>query len=64
MSQVTYPVPGNDDTTSTISFYCSLFSNAISLGKAERARRLSRLEQEIAAEETQKQTKFSWKTAK
>ncbi|KAF0300400.1 28S ribosomal protein S2, mitochondrial [Amphibalanus amphitrite] len=33
---VTYPVPGNDDSTTAVRLYCKLFSEAIRRGKAER----------------------------
>ncbi|XP_055529887.1 28S ribosomal protein S2, mitochondrial [Wyeomyia smithii] len=33
---ITYPVPGNDDTTSAIELYCKLFKNAVLLGKEKR----------------------------
>lgn len=51
---VTYPVPGNDDTPSSIELYCSLFQEAISRGKKERARRIELLEKEITKEMGQK----------
>lgn len=35
---ITYPVPGNDDTTSAIELYCKLFKQAILLGKEARAK--------------------------
>lgn len=33
---ITYPVPGNDDTTDAIQLYCDLFKQAILLGKQKR----------------------------
>ncbi|XP_042208448.1 28S ribosomal protein S2, mitochondrial-like isoform X2 [Homarus americanus] len=33
---LTYPVPGNDDTTSSISLYCNVFKMAILRGKEKR----------------------------
>lgn len=32
---ITYPVPGNDDTPSSIELYCKLFKSAVLLGKAK-----------------------------
>jgi small subunit ribosomal protein S2 len=31
---VTYPVPGNDDTPTSIEFYCKVFKNAVLAGKS------------------------------
>ena len=36
---ITYPIPGNDDTSAAVSLYCSLFSEVISRAKATRERR-------------------------
>lgn len=33
---VTYPVPGNDDSTAAVKLYCKLFKNAIIKGKEKR----------------------------
>ncbi|KAK7027506.1 28S ribosomal protein S2, mitochondrial [Halocaridina rubra] len=33
---VTYPVPGNDDTASSINIYCNLFQTAVQRGKEKR----------------------------
>jgi len=33
---ITYPVPGNDDSTPAIELYCKLFSDAILLGKSKK----------------------------
>lgn len=35
-SLISYPVPGNDDTTSSIHLYCDLFKSAILRGKEKR----------------------------
>lgn len=61
---ITYPVPGNDDTSLSIQLYCDLFKEAIARGKKERARRVALLEQEIAAEEQKRQSKLSWNVVK
>ncbi|XP_057660775.1 28S ribosomal protein S2, mitochondrial [Diorhabda carinulata] len=37
---VTYPVPGNDDSTASIELYCKLFKNAILRGKQKRKEHL------------------------
>nr|CAG4648460.1 EOG090X0P1V [Moina brachiata] len=34
---ITYPVPGNDDSPSSIELYCKLFKEAILLGKSKRS---------------------------
>lgn len=33
---ITYPVPGNDDSLTSIQFYCKVFKEAISRGKQKR----------------------------
>ena len=33
---ITYPVPGNDDTPRTVQLYCTLFKQAILIGKQKR----------------------------
>lgn len=33
---ITYPVPGNDDTRSSVKLYCELFKKAVLLGKNRR----------------------------
>lgn len=33
---ITYPVPGNDDTVSSVQFYCKVFKEAIMRGKQKR----------------------------
>ncbi|KAK3925776.1 28S ribosomal protein S2, mitochondrial [Frankliniella fusca] len=48
---ITYPIPGNDDSFSSIQLYCSLFKEAILRGKGERAKRLKLLEEELAKEQ-------------
>lgn len=35
---ITYPVPGNDDSASSIELYCNLFRDAILLGKERRSK--------------------------
>lgn len=39
-SLVTYPIPGNDDSPSSVQLYCKLFKQAIIKGKVERLRAL------------------------
>ncbi len=36
-SQITYPVPGNDDSMVSVQLYARLFKEAIMRGKAKRA---------------------------
>ncbi|XP_074600868.1 small ribosomal subunit protein uS2m-like [Brevipalpus obovatus] len=33
---ITYPIPANDDTPCAVKLYCSLFKEAINIGKAKR----------------------------
>ena len=36
---ISYPIPGNDDSLSSIELYCKLFEKAIMTGKAERRKK-------------------------
>ncbi|KAE8750399.1 hypothetical protein FOCC_FOCC002958 [Frankliniella occidentalis] len=57
-NMITYPVPGNDDTLTTIQLYCSLFKEAILRGKAERANRLKLLEEELSKDQETRLSKL------
>jgi small subunit ribosomal protein S2 len=39
---ITYPVPGNDDTYSSIELFCQLFKQSILLGKTKRKEMLEK----------------------
>lgn len=41
---ITYPVPGNDDTPTSIQLYCDLFKKAILRGKEKRKEHMKLLE--------------------
>lgn len=43
---ITYPVPGNDDTPSSIEFYCKMFKQAILRGKEKRKAHLAKAGEE------------------
>lgn len=36
-SQITYPIPGNDDSFASAKYYCSLFEQTIKIAKKKRA---------------------------
>lgn len=36
-SQITYPIPGNDDSITSVKLYCTLFEQAITIAKKKRA---------------------------
>ncbi|MBI4434570.1 30S ribosomal protein S2 [Candidatus Uhrbacteria bacterium] len=43
-TQVTYPIPGNDDATSSIQLLVRVFTDAVAEGMEERAREMARAE--------------------
>lgn len=54
---ITYPVPGNDDTPTSIEFYCDVFKKAILRGKEMRRKRIETEEAEAASKDESKAMK-------
>ena len=46
-SNITYPIPGNDDTPAAVELYCKLFKEAIKRGKNKR-KQIEKLQEELA----------------
>jgi len=48
-NQISYPVPGNDDSSTSVRLFANLFKEAILRGKRERQRRFDQYKKSIAS---------------
>lgn len=53
---ITYPVPGNDDTPTSVELFCNLFKKAIIRGKEQRKTDVEREQSVVTAEPTSTST--------